>query len=103
MPARWPTRSWTFAREGALKISHFLHLRAEVCSETLVEELDKFGPEDQIGIVSLMDHTPGQRQFRDMSQAQGLRTSASMACPRPSSADHVTTQKELSRPAGRRA
>jgi alpha-D-ribose 1-methylphosphonate 5-triphosphate diphosphatase len=30
--------------EGALKISHFLHLRAEVCSETLVEELEKFGP-----------------------------------------------------------
>lgn len=54
--------------EGALKISHFLHLRAEVCSETLVEELDKFGPEDRIGIVSLMDHTPGERQFRDLKQ-----------------------------------
>lgn len=53
---------------GALKISHFLHLRAEVCSETLVEELDKFGPEDRIGIVSLMDHTPGERQFRDITQ-----------------------------------
>ncbi|MFN4129913.1 MAG: alpha-D-ribose 1-methylphosphonate 5-triphosphate diphosphatase [Paracoccaceae bacterium] len=53
---------------NALKISHFLHLRAEVCSETLVEELDKFGPEDSIGIVSLMDHTPGARQFRDMSK-----------------------------------
>ncbi|MDR0808784.1 MAG: alpha-D-ribose 1-methylphosphonate 5-triphosphate diphosphatase, partial [Gemmobacter sp.] len=54
--------------EGALKISHFLHLRAEVCSETLVEELDKFGPRDRIGIVSLMDHTPGERQFRDLTQ-----------------------------------
>ena len=54
--------------EGALKISHFLHLRAEVCSETLVEELDKFGPSDRIGIVSLMDHTPGERQFRDLTQ-----------------------------------
>lgn len=54
--------------EGALRISHFLHLRAEVCSETLIAELDKFGPEDRIGIVSLMDHTPGARQFRDMSK-----------------------------------
>jgi alpha-D-ribose 1-methylphosphonate 5-triphosphate diphosphatase len=54
--------------EGALKISHFLHLRAEVCSETLIDELGKFGPEDRIGIVSLMDHTPGARQFRDMSK-----------------------------------
>lgn len=54
--------------DGALRISHFLHLRAEVCSETLIAELDKFGPEDRIGIVSLMDHTPGARQFRDMSK-----------------------------------
>ena len=53
---------------GALRISHFLHLRAEVCSETLIEELDKFGPADRIGILSLMDHTPGERQFRDVSK-----------------------------------
>jgi alpha-D-ribose 1-methylphosphonate 5-triphosphate diphosphatase len=54
--------------QGVLRISHFLHLRAEVCSETLVEELEKFGPADAIGIVSLMDHTPGQRQFRDVTK-----------------------------------
>ena len=51
--------------ENALKISHFLHLRAEVCSETLIEELSEFDENDRVGIVSLMDHTPGQRQFRD--------------------------------------
>src|SRR6056297_2048132 len=56
------------AREaGLFKISHFLHLRAEVCSETLLAELAAFGPEDRVGILSLMDHTPGQRQFRDLS------------------------------------
>lgn len=54
--------------QGALRISHFLHLRAEVCSETLIEELAKFGPDDRVGIVSLMDHTPGERQFRDLSK-----------------------------------
>ena len=53
---------------GALRISHKIHLRAEVCSETLIDELAKFGPEDGIGIVSLMDHTPAQRQFRDITQ-----------------------------------
>lgn len=53
---------------GGLRISHHLHLRAETCSETLIEELAEFGPEDRIGIVSLMDHTPGQRQFRDISK-----------------------------------
>ncbi|QPH52590.1 alpha-D-ribose 1-methylphosphonate 5-triphosphate diphosphatase [Pontivivens ytuae] len=53
---------------GVFKISHFLHLRAEICSETLVEELAEFGPEDRVGLLSLMDHTPGQRQFRDIGQ-----------------------------------
>lgn len=54
----------------ALKISHFLHLRAEVCSDTLVEELEEFGEADRVGLVSLMDHTPGQRQFRDISKLE---------------------------------
>jgi alpha-D-ribose 1-methylphosphonate 5-triphosphate diphosphatase len=53
---------------GDLKISHFLHLRAEVCSETLIDELSDFGPQDRVGIVSLMDHTPGQRQFRNIDK-----------------------------------
>ncbi|MEZ5722449.1 MAG: alpha-D-ribose 1-methylphosphonate 5-triphosphate diphosphatase [Paracoccaceae bacterium] len=53
---------------GALRINHYIHLRAEICSETLVDEMAEFGPEDRVGIVSLMDHTPGQRQFRDVSK-----------------------------------
>ena len=61
---------WHLREQDALKISHFLHLRAEVCSETLVEELNEFGPEDRVGLVSLMDHTPGQRQFRDISKLE---------------------------------
>ncbi|WP_171125863.1 MULTISPECIES: alpha-D-ribose 1-methylphosphonate 5-triphosphate diphosphatase [unclassified Ruegeria] len=61
---------WQLREQDALKISHFLHLRAEVCSETLVEELDEFDAGDRVGLVSLMDHTPGQRQFRDMTQLE---------------------------------
>ena len=53
---------------GVLKISHYLHLRAELCSETLPAELAEFTPDDRVGIVSLMDHTPGQRQFRDLAK-----------------------------------
>ena len=58
-------------RLGALRVSHLLHLRAETCSETLIDELDEFGAGDGIGIVSLMDHTPGQRQFTDISKFAG--------------------------------
>jgi alpha-D-ribose 1-methylphosphonate 5-triphosphate diphosphatase len=53
---------------GALRISHLLHLRAEICSETLPDELAEFGPDDRVGLVSLMNHTPGQRQFRDIGK-----------------------------------
>ncbi|MGH1416165.1 MAG: alpha-D-ribose 1-methylphosphonate 5-triphosphate diphosphatase [Pelagimonas sp.] len=59
---------WALREAGALRINHYLHLRAEVCSQTLVEEMAEFGPQDRVGIVSLMDHTPGQRQFRDLSK-----------------------------------
>lgn len=81
--------------EGALKISHFLHLRAEVCSETLVEELGKFGPEDRIGIVSLMDHTPGERQFRDITQLRKY-VMGKHGISEAEFADHVAAQKALS-------
>ena len=53
---------------GVLRISHFLHLRAEICSETLLDEIAEFSEADRIGIISIMDHTPGQRQFRDVSK-----------------------------------
>lgn len=60
--------------QGGLRISHYLHLRAEICSETLIDELAQFAECDRVGIVSLMDHTPGQRQFRDVSQYRRYMT-----------------------------
>ena len=55
----------SLVRSGDMKINHYLHLRAELCTETLPEEMAEFGSSDEVGLVSLMDHTPGQRQFRD--------------------------------------
>ncbi len=59
---------------GALRIRHLIHLRAEVCSDTLVEELAQFSADDRVGLMSLMDHTPGQRQFRDLSKLKTYYT-----------------------------
>jgi len=81
--------------DGALRISHFLHLRAEVCSETLIEELDKFGAEDRVGIVSLMDHTPGARQFRDLSKLKDYYV-GKYGMSEADWETHVATQKALS-------
>lgn len=80
---------------GALRISHKIHLRAEVCSETLIDELAKFGPEDGIGIVSLMDHTPGQRQFRDMTQLKNY-VCGKHGFSDAEFLDHIAAQKALS-------
>jgi alpha-D-ribose 1-methylphosphonate 5-triphosphate diphosphatase len=73
---------------GALGISHHIHLRAEICSETLIDELAEFDANDRIGIVSLMDHTPGQRQFRDLSKFQDY-VCGKNGLPREGFADYV--------------
>ncbi len=59
---------------NALRARHLIHIRAEVCSETLLEEFAEFSPEDRIKLVSLMDHTPGQRQFRDLEKLRVFYT-----------------------------
>ncbi|WP_296765563.1 alpha-D-ribose 1-methylphosphonate 5-triphosphate diphosphatase [Sediminimonas sp.] len=78
----------------ALRISHYLHLRAEVCSETLLDELAEFTAGDRVGIVSLMDHTPGERQFRDLDK---LRTyvCGKHGLSEAEFADHVASQRAL--------
>jgi alpha-D-ribose 1-methylphosphonate 5-triphosphate diphosphatase len=56
----------TSARDAdMLRISHYLHLRCEVPMPKVVEEASELIDRDDIRLVSLMDHTPGQRQFRD--------------------------------------
>ena len=50
---------------GMLRISHFLHLRCEVPMPDVVDEARALIGRDDVRLLSLMDHTPGQRQFRD--------------------------------------
>ncbi|MTJ05145.1 MAG: alpha-D-ribose 1-methylphosphonate 5-triphosphate diphosphatase [Sediminimonas qiaohouensis] len=78
----------------ALRISHYLHLRAEVCSETLLEELAEFTADDRVGIVSLMDHTPGERQFRDLDKLKTY-VCGKHGLSGDEFADHVASQRSL--------
>jgi alpha-D-ribose 1-methylphosphonate 5-triphosphate diphosphatase len=48
-----------------LRVDHFLHLRCEVPMPKVVEETKALIGRPDIRLLSLMDHTPGQRQFRD--------------------------------------
>src|SRR5262245_259317 len=54
------------AREAEiLRADHFLHLRCEVPMPDVVEEAKELIDRPDVRLMSLMDHTPGQRQFRD--------------------------------------
>lgn len=48
-----------------LRAEHFLHLRCEIPMPSVVEEAKALIGRPDVRLVSLMDHTPGQRQFRD--------------------------------------
>jgi alpha-D-ribose 1-methylphosphonate 5-triphosphate diphosphatase len=48
-----------------LRAEHFLHLRCEVPMPDVVEEAKELIDRPDVRLMSLMDHTPGQRQFRD--------------------------------------
>jgi len=50
---------------GMLRIDHFLHLRCEVPMPHVVSEAAELIGLPEVRLLSLMDHTPGQRQFRD--------------------------------------
>ena len=50
---------------GLLRAEHFLHLRCEVPMPWVVEDTEKLAQRSDVRLLSLMDHTPGQRQFRD--------------------------------------
>jgi alpha-D-ribose 1-methylphosphonate 5-triphosphate diphosphatase len=50
---------------GLLRVEHFLHLRCEVPMPTVVAEAKELIGRSDVRLASLMDHTPGQRQFRD--------------------------------------
>lgn len=48
---------------GLLRCEHFLHMRCEVSTELVVDHFAPFAGNPRVRLVSLMDHTPGQRQF----------------------------------------
>jgi alpha-D-ribose 1-methylphosphonate 5-triphosphate diphosphatase len=54
------------AESGLLRADHFVHLRCEVSTPDVVDVFDEVGAHERVRMVSLMDHTPGQRQYADV-------------------------------------
>ena len=54
------------AERGLLRAEHRVHLRCEVTSDDVIEETHK-ALSQRVDLISLMDHTPGARQFTSLA------------------------------------
>ena len=57
-----------FSERGLLRSEHFLHLRCEIATADVVEVFDSLCAHPLLRLASVMDHTPGQRQWHDREQ-----------------------------------
>lgn len=55
-------------REQRLRAEHLVHLRCELSSHDTLDQFDQYCEREIVKLASLMDHTPGQRQFVKMEQ-----------------------------------
>jgi alpha-D-ribose 1-methylphosphonate 5-triphosphate diphosphatase len=51
-----------------LRAEHYLHLRCEVSAADMMERLEPVAGHALVRLVSIMDHTPGQRQWIDVEK-----------------------------------
>ncbi|MDP1902470.1 MAG: alpha-D-ribose 1-methylphosphonate 5-triphosphate diphosphatase [Rubrivivax sp.] len=55
---------------GALRVDHRIHVRCELPAANARELFEPFAHHARLALISLMDHTPGQRQWQDIEQAR---------------------------------
>jgi len=54
--------------DGALRADHLLHLRCEVTNPQLLTVVEPFLDHPRLKLMSVTDHTPGQRQLHNMEK-----------------------------------
>lgn len=52
--------------DGWLRADHLIHLRCELPSHDVLEQFEAHATHPEVRLASMMDHTPGQRQFRSL-------------------------------------
>jgi alpha-D-ribose 1-methylphosphonate 5-triphosphate diphosphatase len=55
---------------GALRADHLIHVRCELPAPNARELFEPFMAHPRLRLISLMDHTPGQRQWSDIQHAR---------------------------------
>ncbi len=61
------------ADTGVLRSEHFLHLRCEIPAPDMIPSVDPVGDHPRVRMVSLMDHSPGVGQYRDIPRYVAMR------------------------------
>lgn len=61
------------AHTGLLKSEHFLHLRCELPARDMPELVETVAEHPLVRMVSLMDHSPGVGQYRDIERYRQMR------------------------------
>ncbi len=59
---------------GLLRSRHLIHVRCELPAANAQELFEHFAGHPRLRLISLMDHTPGQRQWTDIEQARTFYT-----------------------------
>lgn len=63
----------TARAHGLLKADHILHFRCEVSDAGALDIFKRYADHPRLGLVSLMDHTPGQGQWSDLAIYRAFR------------------------------
>ncbi len=79
---------------GALRADHWIHLRCELAYPRLMEALEPLMDHGSVRLLSLMDHTPGQRQYRDLQQYRKYYSKNHMTWTEDEFADVVKRRTE---------
>lgn len=56
--------------QDLLRADHHLHVRCELPAPNTIDLFAAFHGHQRLSLISLMDHTPGQRQWEDIEQAK---------------------------------
>jgi alpha-D-ribose 1-methylphosphonate 5-triphosphate diphosphatase len=54
--------------EGLTRADHYVHFRCEVSAPNVLTAVNKHRDLDHLRLISVMDHTPGQRQWTDIDK-----------------------------------
>lgn len=78
-------------KAGVLRVDHRLHARCELPDPKLLAALDPLLDDPAVTLLSLMDHTPGQRQWRDVDALRRHHGSENEAARDQAIAERIAT------------